>query len=50
MARFANMFENLVKTGVPIVRALDVVARTVGNEYIAQKIVDIAGNIEKGKY
>ena len=49
MARFANMFENLVKTGVPIVRALDVVARTVGNEYIAQKIVDIAGKIEKGK-
>jgi type II secretory pathway component PulF len=49
MARFANMFENLVKTGVPVVRALDIVAHTVGNEFVAQKIGEIGAKIEKGK-
>jgi type IV pilus assembly protein PilC len=49
MSRFAYMFENMVRTGVPIMRALDIVARTVGNEYIAQKIVEIAGKIERGR-
>ncbi len=40
MSRFANMFENLIKVGIPVVRTLEVVSRTVGNEYIAQKIRD----------
>lgn len=48
MSRFANMFENLIKVGIPVVRTLEVVSRTVGNEYIAQKIVEISGKIEKG--
>ncbi|MBP1746279.1 MAG: Type secretion system domain protein, partial [Deltaproteobacteria bacterium] len=48
MSRFANMFENLIKVGIPVVRALEVVSRTVGNEYIAQKILEISGKIEKG--
>ncbi|MCX5807143.1 MAG: type II secretion system F family protein [Proteobacteria bacterium] len=30
-------------------RTLEIVARTVGNEYIAQKIIEIQGKIEKGK-
>jgi len=48
MSRFANMFENLIKVGIPVVRTLEVVSRTVGNEYIAQKILEICGKIEKG--
>jgi type II secretory pathway component PulF len=48
MSRFANMFENLIKVGIPVVRTLEVVSRTVGNEYIAQKILEISGKIEKG--
>jgi type II secretory pathway component PulF len=48
MSRFANMFENLIKVGIPVVKALEVVSRTVGNEYIAQKILEISGKIEKG--
>lgn len=48
MSRFANMFENLIKVGIPVVRTLEVVSRTVGNEYIAQKIIEISGKIEKG--
>jgi len=48
MSRFANMFENLIKVGIPVVRTLEVVSRTVGNEYIAQKIIEISGKIERG--
>jgi type II secretory pathway component PulF len=48
MSRFANMFENLIKVGIPVVRTLEVVSRTVGNEYIAHKILEISGKIEKG--
>lgn len=49
MARFANMFENLVKSGVSVVYALEVISRTVGNEFVARKIMDIADKIEKGR-
>jgi len=49
MSRFAYMFENLIKAGVPIMRTLEIVSRTVGNEYIAQKIVEIGTKIEKGR-
>lgn len=49
MSRFAYMFENMVRAGVPVIRALEIVAKTVGNEYIAQKIIEIQGKIEKGK-
>jgi type IV pilus assembly protein PilC len=48
MSRFANMFENLIKVGIPVVRTLEVVSRTVGNEYIAQQIREIGQKIEKG--
>jgi len=49
MGRFAFMLENLVRTGIPIVKTLDIVARTVGNKYIAEKINEIGVKIEKGK-
>lgn len=49
MSRFAYMFENMVRTGVPIMRALDIVARTIGNEYIAQQILEIARKTERGR-
>ncbi len=49
MSRFANMFENMVKAGVPVIRTLEIVSRTVGNQYIAQKIIEIGTKIEKGK-
>lgn len=49
MSRFANMFENMVRTGVPIIRTFEIVARTVGNQYIANKIVEIGLKVEKGK-
>ncbi len=49
MSRFAFTLENLVSSGIPIMRTLDIVSRTVGNEFIARKVLDIAANIEKGK-
>jgi type II secretory pathway component PulF len=49
MSRFAYMFENLIKSGVPIMRTLEIVSRTVGNEYVALKIVEIGTKIEKGR-
>jgi len=49
MSRFAYMFENLIKAGVPIMRTLEIVAKTVGNEYIALKILEIGTKIEKGR-
>jgi type II secretory pathway component PulF len=49
MSRFAYMFENLIKAGVPIMRTLEIIARTVGNEYIALKISEIGTKIEKGR-
>lgn len=48
MSRFAFTLENLVSSGVPILRTLDIVSRTVGNEFIAKKVLDISENIEKG--
>jgi MSHA biogenesis protein MshG len=49
MSRFASMSENLVKVGVPIVKALEIVEDTIGNRYIGAKVAEIGGKIEKGK-
>ena len=49
MSRFAFTLENLVSSGIPIMRTLDIVSRTVGNEYIAKKVLEISASIEKGK-
>ena len=49
MSRFANMFENMMRSGVPIMRTLDIVAKTVGNEYVAEKILEIRSKVEKGR-
>ncbi|MBP6942183.1 MAG: type II secretion system F family protein [Syntrophorhabdaceae bacterium] len=49
MGRFAFTLENLVRAGIPIVKTLDIVSRTVGNNYIAQKVIEIGQNIEKGR-
>jgi MSHA biogenesis protein MshG len=49
MSRFAAMLENLVKVGVPIVKSLEIVTKTIGNRYIGAKVAEISANIEKGK-
>ncbi len=49
MSRFAYVEENLIRAGVPIVTALEIVARTVGNLVITKKVLEISEKIEKGK-
>jgi len=49
MNRFAFMLENLVRAGLPIVQTLEIVSKTVGNEFIAEKIRQISNKVEKGK-
>ena len=49
MGRFAFILENIVRAGIPIIKTLDIVSRSVGNEYIAEKVREIAVSIEKGK-
>jgi type II secretory pathway component PulF len=49
MSRFAYVGENLIRAGVPIVTALEIVARTVGNLVIRKKVLGISQKIEKGK-
>lgn len=48
LARFARMFETLDRTGLPILRSLSLVSKTVGNAYISQHIDAIAENIRRG--
>ena len=49
MGRFAFILENTVRSGIPIIKTLDIVSRSVGNEYIAEKVREIAVSIEKGR-
>ncbi len=49
MARFASTLETLSRGGTSIVSALEVVSRTIGNEYIAYKIRGIAEQVKAGK-
>jgi type II secretory pathway component PulF len=49
MGRFAFILENTVRAGIPIIKTLDIVSRSVGNEYVAEKVREIAVSIEKGR-
>jgi MSHA biogenesis protein MshG len=48
LARFARSFALATKSGVPIVQAIGVVAQTVGNAHIAQKVEKMREGIERG--
>ncbi|MBN2537361.1 type II secretion system F family protein [candidate division WOR-3 bacterium] len=49
LSRFARMFETLDRTGLPILRSLNLVAKTVGNVYIAGAIDRIAESVRRGR-
>ena len=48
LARFARSFALAAKSGVPIVQAMSVVAQTVDNSYIAQKVERMREGVERG--
>ena len=48
LSRFARTFSMTSRSGVPLVQGLSVVARAVDNAYIADKINEMRGGIERG--
>ncbi len=49
MARFSRSFAMAYGAGVPIVQAMGVIARSVGNDYIARNINGMREGIERGE-
>ena len=49
MARFARSFALSSKSGVPIMNALNLVAQTVDNDFIAQKVEQMRFGVERGE-
>ena len=49
LARFARSFSLASKSGVPIVQALNVVAQTVDNAYIASRVEQMRDGVERGE-
>jgi MSHA biogenesis protein MshG len=49
LARFARSFALSSKSGVPIVQALNVVALTVDNKFIAERIEQMRDGVERGE-
>ncbi|MEE8483899.1 MAG: type II secretion system F family protein [Nitrospinota bacterium] len=49
VSKFTRTMGTLVASGVPIIEALDIVARTAGNKVIEYAIVDTIDDIKQGK-
>ena len=49
MARFTRPFAMMMDSGVPLLQALSITSRTVGNDYIGQRIETMQGGIERGE-
>jgi len=49
LARFARSFALAVRTGVPIVQGLTLVAQTVDNAHLAAQIARMRGGVERGE-
>lgn len=49
MSRFTRSFAMMVDSGVPILQALSVAARTTDNAYIGKRIENMASSIERGE-
>jgi MSHA biogenesis protein MshG len=49
LARFARSFALAGKSGVPIVQALNVIAQTVNNAYIASRVEQMRDGVERGE-
>ncbi len=49
LSRFARMFETLDRTGLPILRSLNLVSKTIGNVYLAQAVDKLAESVRRGR-
>ena len=49
MARFSSTLGMLLKSGVPILQALDIVSDTVNNKVVAKAVVETQGSVRQGE-
>ena len=49
IARFARTLSTLVRSGVPILTALEIVAKTAGNKVVEQAVLDARTSIREGE-
>jgi len=49
MARFARSFSMAYSAGVPIVQAMGVISRSIGNEFISARVNGMREGIERGE-
>jgi type IV pilus assembly protein PilC len=49
LARFANTLGVLLKSGVPILQAMDIVKETVDNQVMARAIADVQASVKEGE-
>jgi type IV pilus assembly protein PilC len=49
LARFARTLAVLMRSGVPILQALDIVAETVGNGVMSKAIIDVQQSVKEGQ-
>ncbi len=49
LARFSNTFGMLLRSGVPILQAMEIVKETVNNQVIARAVEDVKGSVREGE-
>lgn len=49
LLRFAKSFSIVVNSGIPVVEGLNLVADTMGNEYVKDQILSMQADIQRGK-
>jgi MSHA biogenesis protein MshG len=49
LGRFARMFAMIIETGIPLIKGIDLVAQTIGNEHMTKKVYDMKDSIERGE-
>ncbi|MEO0068180.1 MAG: type II secretion system F family protein [candidate division WOR-3 bacterium] len=49
LSRFARMFETLDRTGLPILRSLNLVSKTIGNVYLSQAVDSLTESVRRGR-
>lgn len=49
LSRFTRTLAELIKSGVPILEALDIVSQTVGNRVISAAIIDVQSSVREGE-
>ena len=49
LSRYCRTFSLMLKSGVPLIQALGLCSRAVGNEYLASKIRDMRSGVERGE-